>query len=140
MRNRWIALVPALAVTIACAQQPVPAPSGDASVQPPDTSEQAQDWARIEALEREAQAIARTTGCSLTSGCRTAPVGNRACGGPRYYIVYCAAATDSAALYQKLDEVSRAENEYNRKYGIISTCEFRMPPDVALVGGECRAQ
>jgi hypothetical protein len=132
-------LVVAFALGAACAQQPVPSPDGDASIPPPRTNEQQRDWAQIEALEREAKAIARTTGCSSTSGCRAAPVGNRACGGPRYYIVYCAATTDSVELYRKLDEVAAAENAYNRKYGVMSTCEFRMPPDMVVIGGECRA-
>jgi hypothetical protein len=139
MHSRWKLFVVAFSLCGACAQPPPPPPDGDASVPPPRTNEQARDWAGIEALEREAQAIARTTGCTSTSGCRAAPVGNRACGGPRHYIVYCAATTDSVALYQKLDEVSRAENEYNRKYGIVSTCEFRMPPDIVFTAGECRA-
>ena len=134
-------VVAALSLCAACAQQPAPSPSpdGDASVQPPRTNEQQRDWAQIEALEREAKAVARTTGCPSTATCRAAPVGNRACGGPRYYIVYCAATTDSVELYRKLDEVAAAENAYNRKYGVMSTCEFRMPPDIALLGGECRA-
>jgi hypothetical protein len=132
-------LVVAFVLGAACAQQPVPAPDTDRSVPPPGTDEQQRDWAQIEALEREAKAIARTTGCSSTSGCRAAPVGNRACGGPRYYIVYCAATTDSVQLYRKLDEVAAAENAYNRKYGVMSTCEFRMPPDMVVIGGECRA-
>jgi hypothetical protein len=142
MSSHCKSLVFAFSLCAACAQQPAPSPSpdGDASsVQPPRTNEQQRDWAGIEALEREAKAIARTTGCSSTSGCRAAPVGNRACGGPRYYIVYCAATTDSVELYRKLDEVAAAENAYNRKYGVMSTCEFRMPPDMALIGGECRA-
>lgn len=139
MNSHCKSLVFAFSLCAACAQPPAPSPDGGASVQPPRTNEQQRDWARVEALEREAKAIARTTGCSSTSGCRTAPVGNRACGGPRYYIVYCAAPTDSVALYRKLDEVAGAENEYNRKYGVMSTCEFRMPPDIALIGGECRA-
>lgn len=139
MHSRWKLFVVAFSLCAACAQQPAASPGGDASVQPPRTNEQQRDWARVEALEQEAKAIAGTTGCSSTSGCRAAPVGNRACGGPRYYIVYCAATTDSVPLYRKLDEVAAAENEYNRKYGIMSTCEFRMPPDMALIGGECRA-
>jgi hypothetical protein len=139
MRNDLLGIVSALAMAFACTQPPAPPPDGSRSGAP-RTSEQARDWAQVEALEREAQAIARASGCTSTSGCRTAPVGNRACGGPRYYIVYCAASTDSAALFAKLDEVSRAENAYNQKYGIMSTCEFRMPPEVTVVGGECRAR
>ncbi len=100
---------------------------------------QESDWAAIVRLEDQAKAIAKTSGCSSVSQCRTAPVGNRACGGPRYYIAYCSATTDSVALFRKLDEVASAENAYNRKYQLVSTCEFRMPPPLTLSGGECRA-
>jgi hypothetical protein len=128
----------ALAVGLGCA----PAPDGsDATTQPgagSSTGDQPQDWAAIEGLEDEARDLARATGCPSADLCRAAPVGNRACGGPRYYLVYCATATDSSALYGKLDEIVRAEDEYNRRYEMVSTCEFRMPPDIAFSGGECR--
>lgn len=131
----------ALGGGVACTQ---PAPATDPNVTPPASEQPAadqqdRDWAAIERLENEAKAIAQATGCTSAAGCRTAPVGNRACGGPRYYLVYCASATDSAALQRKLDEVVSAENDYNRKYDVVSTCEFRMPPEVVFSGGECRA-
>jgi hypothetical protein len=105
-----------------------------------DTASRSSDWAAIERLETQAKAIARTDGCSSVAECRAAPVGSRACGGPRYYIPYCARTTDSAALYSKLSEVSRAEEAYNRKYKIVSTCEFRMPPAPEISGGMCKGQ
>ena len=88
-------------------------------------------------LEREAIALARTDGCSAVDQCRSAPVGNRPCGGPRYYVPYCALTTDSTALFAKLAELARAEADYNRKNGMISTCEMRLPSPVALVRGSC---
>jgi len=42
------------------------------------------------------------------------------------------------ALSRKLEEVVAAENAYNRKYQIVSTCEFRTPLPLTLSGGECR--
>jgi hypothetical protein len=98
------------------------------------------DWAAIEQLEVQAKAIAKTEGCSSVSECRAAPVGSRACGGPRYYISYCARTTDSAALFSKLAEVAKAEQAFNKKYQIASTCEFRMPPAPSLSGGACKGQ
>jgi hypothetical protein len=98
------------------------------------------DWDQIVALENEAKALVKTDGCSSSDQCRTAPVGSRACGGPRYYLVYCSRTTDSAALFRKLEAVAAAEQEYNKHYQIVSTCEFRMPPKVALVGRACQAQ
>jgi len=114
----------------ACVQPPI-------NGAPPGTQEA--DWAAIVRLEDQAKAIAKTTGCATVGQCRTAPVGNRACGGPRYYLAYCSTSTDSVALFRKLDEIAAAENAYNQKYQIASTCEFRMPPPLALSGGECRA-
>jgi hypothetical protein len=94
----------------------------------------------IRRLEEEAMALAKTTGCTTLDQCRAAPVGSRACGGPRYYLPYCRLTTDSAALFSKLAEVKRAEEDYNRRNQIGSTCEFRMPPELEVAGGACRAR
>jgi hypothetical protein len=97
------------------------------------------DTTRLATLEREARALAKTTGCDAASSCRTAPVGWRGCGGPRSYVVYCPASTDTAALLRKLEELKRAEMEYVDREGIVSTCEMRMPPGVTSQGGRCVA-
>ena len=96
------------------------------------------DTTRLAQLEREARALAKTTGCSSDAQCRTAPVGWRGCGGPRTYVAYCAATTDSVTLFRTLDELKEAETAYNRKSGMMSTCEMRLPPTVSVQGGSCR--
>ena len=128
-------------------QQPSePAPGANTGTNPGDntggsstglTAAQQSDWNAIEALEAQSKAIAKIDGCATSSDCRSAPIGSRACGGPRYYIPWCAKTTDSVALYRKLDEVSAAEQAYNKKYNLVSTCEFRMPPSVVASGGSC---
>lgn len=135
-------LIVAAIIASACVQPPMNGSgNGDSARSLPDAQPGSReaDWAAIVRLEDQAKAIAKTSGCSTVSQCRTAPVGNRACGGPRYYIAYCSTATDSAALFRKLDEIVAAENAYNRKYQLVSTCEFRMPPEVRLAGGSCAA-
>jgi hypothetical protein len=127
-------------VLAACSQQTAGAPSGPDGDKIVLTGDQKADWAQIVALENEAKALVKTDGCSSAGECRTAPVGSRACGGPRYYLVYCSRTTDSAALFRKLDAVAAAEREFNSRYQIVSTCEFRLPPKVALTGGSCQAQ
>jgi hypothetical protein len=97
------------------------------------------DTVRLARLEREARALLSTTGCQSGASCRTAPVGARGCGGPRSYVVYCPASTDTVALLRKLEELKRAEMEYNERAGVVSTCEMRMPPAVAVQGGSCVA-
>lgn len=139
MNSTGTLFVAALIVS-ACVQPPPNGSVGD-STPPPASAQpgsQEADWAAILRLEDEAKAIAKTSGCATVSQCRTAPVGNRACGGPRYYLAYCSTSTDSVALFRKLDEIVAAENAYNRKYQLASTCEFRMPAPLALSGGECR--
>jgi hypothetical protein len=96
------------------------------------------EQARVARLEADARALVKATGCNSATECRTAPVGERACGGPRDYIMYCPATTDSVALFAKLDQLKAAEAEYNKNSGMMSTCEFRSPPKTALVGGSCR--
>lgn len=132
-----------IAVLGACTRSSLPSdqaadetpPGNNAGV----TGSQQGDWNAIEQIEAQVKTIAKIDGCAASSDCRAAPVGSRGCGGPRYYIPYCAKTTDSAALYRKLDEVSRAEQAYNRKYSVISTCEMRLPPAVEASGGSCVA-
>jgi hypothetical protein len=127
---RW-----ALAFLVACAAPPQHA--ADSAMQ--RSGDAANDTARLARLEREARAIAKTEGCSSASACRTAPVGWRVCGGPRTYIVYCPATTDSVALFRKLDELKAAETAYNEQSGMLSTCEMRLPPAVTVQAGRCMA-
>ncbi|HEX6748971.1 MAG TPA: hypothetical protein VF092_16860 [Longimicrobium sp.] len=133
----------AIACIAACTPSPEPGdrsrppapPAGSAAAEPIPA---ASDTGTMARLEREARALAHADGCAAGQ-CRTAPVGSRPCGGPREYIVYCAARTDSAALFAKLAELARAEDAYNRANQLASTCEMRMPPNVTLSGGRCTA-
>ncbi len=144
----------ALALLAACAQPredgggaappaadtaPPPAASSPdpPSSEPPSSDVAAGDSATVARLEREARALARTTGCTSAGQCRTAPVGSRPCGGPREYVAWCPTSTDSAALYRKLDELERAEDAWNQARGMMSTCEFRQPPAPTFSGGRC---
>lgn len=136
---RGVILTAMILVLAACSQQTAGAPAGPDGDKVVLTGDQKTDWAQIIALENEAKALVQTDGCSSSWDCRTAPVGSRACGGPRYYLVYCSRTTDSVALFRKLDAVAAAEREFNSKYQLVSTCEFRLPPKVALSGTSCQA-
>jgi hypothetical protein len=132
-------VAPTLALLVAsCVAPPRGVPdssdsSGNRVATPPVVS----DPAGLARLEREARALAKVDGCNASESCRTAPVGWRGCGGPRTYLVYCAATTDTVALFRKLDELKEAEIAYNAKSGMMSTCEMRMPPVVTASGGRC---
>jgi hypothetical protein len=146
-RTRFVALL--LSAVVGCTASPpgreetaggaAAKDPGQQPAQQPAAGPAETDQERIRRLEREARELAKVNGCQSSGDCRAAPVGDRPCGGPRTYLVYCARTTDSAALYRKLDELARAERDYNQKQGQMSTCEFRMPPEVVASGGSCRA-
>ena len=133
--RRWPLAAAALVALAGACTTPAHHGSDSTSAASPPSA----DTARIARLEREARALAGTNGCEAASSCRTAPVGSRGCGGPRSYLVYCPAATDTAALLRKLDELERAEKEYNERERVVSTCEMRLPPAVTVTGGRCVA-
>lgn len=138
----------ALVAVAACSQQPQASDGrptrsvGSVIARPPaDSTAPVQRDTALPALvrlEQEARALARTEGCTSAGACRTAPVGWRGCGGPRAYVIYCAATTDTVALFGKLAELEKAERAYNASSGMMSTCEFRTPPGVKLDGQRCR--
>ena len=127
-----------LVLLVACAAPP-PRSSDSATGPAAPVAAPADDTTRLARLERDARALVRASGCDAASSCRTAPVGWRGCGGPRTYVVYCPASTDTAALMRTLGELERAERAYNEREGVVSTCEMRMPPNVAVQNGSCVA-
>jgi hypothetical protein len=102
------------------------------------TGDLAADRATLARLEAEVRTIARTEGCRAGE-CAAQPVGAKACGGPRYYVPYCRLTTDVARLERHAAAIERFERLFNERYGIVSTCEFVMPPELAVVGGACAA-
>jgi hypothetical protein len=122
----------------ACAPTPgAPAPASQRPAPAPPTG-RAADSAHIAAIELEARALAKTTGCSRDDQCRNAPVGINACGGVRYYLNYCAASTDSVALFARLAQLDSAERAFNARYHVVSTCMMITPTRPHLEGGVCK--
>jgi hypothetical protein len=143
IRASWSCAAALVLVLAACATQPAASDVGDSpatsATTPVAGTQDGGDRAAIERLKVDARAIARTTGCGPAGQCASIGLGVRACGGPSEYVVYCPASTDTAALRRKVAEVERAERAFNEKYGLASTCEFRMPPTLEVSGGSCRA-
>lgn len=143
---RFLTACTIVAVAAAGCANPAPKPADSSPVEVPValppvrgvTGDQEWDKAVVAQLERDARRLATTAGCTDAGGCRVAPVGVKACGGPRDYVAFCATTTDTVALFRKLEELARAERDYNARYGVMSTCEFREAPPVALVGQTCR--
>jgi hypothetical protein len=98
------------------------------------------DLATLLRVRREVETLASADGCANSRDCRYAAAGNKACGGPSRYIVYCSATTDQQALSRALADLERAEKAHNEKSGVVSDCRAEEPPEVEAVEGVCRAR
>lgn len=102
-----------------------------------DRGGQREELSAIEELELQAAQLAVQLGCTSVEQCKTVPVGEKACGGPRYHLVYCASSTNEPELQRVLEELQQREQEYNQRYDPVSTCRLILPPEVELVGDVC---
>lgn len=146
--RRWrlrSALVLLLVASASCARAaPREVAPGDDILPPGQPSpsvvlsgDQDADRVRIDSLMSRARSLARAEGCSDASSCRAAALGWKACGGPKEYVVYCAASSDTAELARTVELVSRLDREYNERYGVVSDCMLLMEPGVGVEGGRC---
>ncbi len=109
--------------------EPPPEPGRQSQALPaPQTPEEAR--ARIDSAIAGAEA-------SVLSQCALVAVGVRPCGGPRTYLAYSEAETDSAALAALVAVYDRMDRERNEADGLVSTCELMQPPALALENGRC---
>jgi hypothetical protein len=120
-------------------QQEAQAQEESSAERNPRAEEQICDRSEILELEQEAMNLVRTD-CPDVSLCRTAPVGALACGGPRDYVVYCAATTPEQELLRALARLERREERFNRQCDVVSICIFIPPPPVELVDGQCQVE
>ena len=87
-------------------------------------------------LLAEIRALAKPEGCATAGDCRTLPVGRKACGGPRMYVVYCPKRTNESALKTKIAELDRVDAEAAKN--TVSDCALVVAPRVTVSGGACR--
>jgi hypothetical protein len=88
-------------------------------------------------LMTQINALAKTSGCTNAGDCQTLPVGRKACGGPRSYVVFCSKTTNVALLKAKIAELDRVDLAAAKN--TVSDCMMVMPPRVTVSGGACRA-
>jgi hypothetical protein len=72
------------------------------------------------------------------SQCRLVAFGSKPCGGPREYLAYSTAITDSTALTTAVARYNAHEAEANRQSDRISDCRMVVRPTVTVVDGHCK--
>ena len=75
--------------------------------------------------------------CSSTNECRVIGFGSKPCGGPRSYLPYSLAVTDSITLADAVREFNERDAENNSALGINSDCSLVAEPMVICSNGLC---
>ncbi len=92
---------------------------------------QAQDLQNLDQMLAEITSMAASVTCDDSSKWLTTSYGSKACGGPVGYIAY-SQDIDTTLFLEKVEEHRKAEDEFNRKWGIISDCALAAEPNEVL--------
>ena len=91
------------------------------------TTSRTQDEQYLENLLSEIKHMSSQITCSDAKDWAFVPLGSKACGGPMEYIAY-SKNIDVALFLKKVDEYTKKQDEFNKKWGIVSDCSFVTPP------------
>ena len=69
--------------------------------------------------------------------CRLIAFGAKPCGGPRAYLVYSIAVTDSIDLARVVEAYTSEDARLNRELGLASDCGLVAPPQITFTAGQC---
>lgn len=109
----------------------------DIAERPADESSQKYDQAQLDKLKAEIEAVISKEKCTgaTTNEWKTAAMGTKACGGPKYYIAY--PVKFEAQILPKIEDYNKKEDEFNKKYAITSDCMLVTPPtSIKCVNGK----
>ena len=88
---------------------------------------QQEEAQKLGTLMSEIERLAVSKSCEYASEWRYTSYGEKACGGPVGFIAY-ATTIDTAAFLEKIAAHRAAEQAFNKKWGIISTCDAPVEP------------
>jgi hypothetical protein len=95
-----------------------------------------EDEARLSKMLAEIIALAESKECSNPKDWAVSAYGAKACGGPIGYIAYSKKINKEEFL-EKVKAYTKAQDEFNRKWEVISDCMLALEPSgVKCVGGK----
>ncbi|TYP99825.1 hypothetical protein C7447_101430 [Tenacibaculum adriaticum] len=92
-----------------------------------ELSDQEKDHQKLIELFTEIENVSNSISCTNATEWSFTAYGSKACGGPQGYIPY-SNQIDTVDFLQKIEEYTEAENQYNIKWNITSTCELPVQP------------
>lgn len=108
----------------------------------PSGQEGGQKKAMVENLQRLRleidSLIAQDLTCESVADCRAVPVGAKACGGPKAYLVASVRNAAFEALQSKSQEHQEMEKLYNEQNQMMSDCSVVTEPEMQCVDSRCQ--
>ncbi|MNR99399.1 hypothetical protein D3C72_306340 [compost metagenome] len=94
-----------------------------------DDQTKEQESQQLDQMHQEiiALSLVTTEACTNSEEWSFTAIGSKSCGGPTGYIAY-SLKIDTVAFLKKVEDYTKAQNEFNIKWGIPSTCEMAIPP------------
>lgn len=90
-------------------------------------TDQEKDHQKIMLLFSEIETLSASVSCSNSNNWNFTGYGTKACGGFQGYIAY-SNKIDVAKFLQKVAAYTQKEDEYNKKWGIVSDCSISLKP------------
>ena len=81
-----------------------------------------------------------TPRASRATSCKKLPVGEKACGGPKGFVVYSATGDAELDIIRRAARVTALDREANEQFGLNSDCALLTAPEVAVENGICVAR
>ena len=92
-----------------------------------DDANQEEELAMLTEMRLEIEELAESTACTDPTDWSFTAYGSKACGGPQGYLAY-PVTIDTEAFLKKVERYTQAEDKYNRKWNIVSTCDLPSEP------------
>nr|WP_315258468.1 hypothetical protein [uncultured Flavobacterium sp.] len=94
-----------------------------------DSPSQESDDQNLSEMQTEiiAASMVNTTPCTNSAEWSFVAIGSKACGGPLGYIAY-SLKIDVPEFLKKVENYTKAQEAYNKKWGVFSTCDMMIRP------------
>lgn len=96
-----------------------------------ELTEQEKDYRALMDLFDDVLEMIKDIPCEDAEDWAYAPYGAKACGGPQWYIAY-PTTIDVEEFLVRIETYTQAENDYNIKWGVFSTCDITPQPTAVV--------
>jgi hypothetical protein len=99
-----------------------------------DSSKEAEEL-KLQTLLAEIKGLSEQVKCVNEADWKFRPIGSKPCGGPTGYVSY-SSKIDTLAFIQKVEKYTAEQENFNKKWNMVSDCMFMSPPKKVVCENE----